>query len=60
MVQQCYLEVLKHMWYVELVIIVTVACDALPEIILLSIFCLILNAEIEVVHSISYLLIFFN
>lgn len=38
-------EILKHMWYVELVIIVvlTVACDALPETYfqLLSTFCLI-------------------
>lgn len=33
MVQQYYLEILKHMWYVEFIIIValTVACDALPE-----------------------------
>lgn len=60
MVQQCYLEVLRHMWYVELVIIV-VACDALPEAYfqLLPIFCLIRNTEIEIAHNISYLLNFF-
>lgn len=64
MVQQYYLEILKHMCYVGLFIIVvfTVAYGALPEnyFQLLSMFCFIENAGIEIVHNIPYLIISFS
>lgn len=64
MAQQYHLEILKHMWYVELgiIVVLTVAHDALPETYfqLPSMFCLIQNTEIEIVHNIPYLLIPFN